>query len=552
MRDVLVYKESHPAAGFETACKAAGLHPKRGFKWREDANRTLKPDLGAREWFNRWMRIDRRARVESPPPTGSFIEFAEAYLNVETFNPTSGKRQRVGQTHAFQREFCEALDSDQMLLAVILPVRHGKTAKMEQFVVKTLAENPNASILWVSSNQNHLKERSYAIQRILTDSDLYPELHETYGAWIGKPQNATSKPWTATKFYVAGRTSPERAPSFAGYGVTAKTYGARADVIILDDVDDPGFHDDQRTTILRKINGDLMSRLNEGGKIIYIGTRCGVNDVASRLMENPRWKVIVRSGENEDGSPACPEMYSAEDLAVMRESMTNELYSMMVLNDPAPAGSSMFPPSLIDIAKGSFDLCEAPTDWPRTLSMDPAAAGRAAAIVTAHDPRSGEIRVVDLAVIEKGGWSGMFEMVQSLVYRNRPKAAVIEATGGSTYFHETGDAERFLYNEGVETIVPFKTHTQTKDDLVGITKAYFDRGKLRIAYGTVLAQERMRPLIDDLIAFQPTFKGRRRYDTVMALGFAVHTIAKNASQLTGSYREVADPLAMRYSRRRIA
>lgn len=562
MRAVLAAKETNPTFGLERACNAAGYQRGRGWKWREDAFRAQNPDMGAREWWKRWQKLDHRSKVDRPPPTGSFIEFRANYLNIPTTNPLTGKTQMVGVTHEFQREFCEALDDPECrLLMVLLPVRFGKSAVMEQYAVYQWAKDPNHTIMWLSSNQDHLLDRAGQIQRMLTESELYPELHDTFGAWLGKPERASEKRWTAKKWFVAGNTSPERAPSFAGFGMTSRTYGARAHTIIIDDADDPSYQEDERKTILRKINGDLMSRPYEGGKIIYIGTRVGVTDVPSEVMKNPRWKVIVMSGEVEaqDGTrdSLCPEMYSYEDLQVLREQMGEELYAMMVLNDPAPEGSTMFPPALVDSGKAPFDIGEAPSDWPRTISLDPAAAGRAAAIVTAHDPRTGEIRIVDLEVIAKGGYEGMFSMVQSLVYRNKPSAAIIEATGGSSYFHEYPQVERFLLSEGCHTIVPFKTGVNKhdlEDGVGGLLKAMLERGKLRIADGTIAAREKMRPLIDDLLGFTPHAGKRKRFDTVLALWFAVKTIVSNQRALRGYHEHIPDPLAHRYrgNHRRIA
>lgn len=523
----LRYKREHPEANLAQTAKAVGLGDRIIYRWREVAADERRPGHGpARVWLAAWKLIEQVA-AGAPPKVPKFSEWRERYVNVPTYNPTTGRRQMVGVTYDYMRETMEALSDPTIdLLAIVWPVRWAKSTMMEQWVAYNWCVDPEFRQLWVSANTKHLRERADAIKRFVQDNELYPELHNTWGPWIGRPDDRRM-PWSATSFSIRGRRSPERAPSFSGYGFTSRTYGARADRIIIDDADDPSYGEQERDSIYRKINGDLLTRLNDGGKIVYIGTRCGPYDVIERLKGNPRWKIITVSAEDAEGESVCPEMYSTEDLRQMREVMGAELYALMVLNDPMAVIGGMFPATLIEQSKAHVEIGDVPADWKRLISFDPAASGsgRAAGVGIGYNPVTGEARV--MAVEEgAGGYEGCFEMIQRLVARVRPTTAVIEATGGSTYIHEYPQVERYLMNEGCYEIVPFKTHSGNKSDPeigIGLVKAFMQRGKLRIPWGSEAAMHECKPLIDDLLGWKPKMK-RKRYDTVMALWFGISYI----------------------------
>lgn len=504
-----------------------------------------------------YRRVIRTAQEVAPPTAPDFIDFRAEYLNVPTRNASTGRTLMTGITYPFMEPALRALDdpaNDRVL--IIWPVRHGKSTILEQLCVYLYCRSPSSRVIYLSPSLGHAKERAYNVKRMLQDDVMYPELHERWGLWIGKPEDKRRLPWTQTSFYTRARNDPERAPSFAAYGVDADVYGARADAIIIDDPDNPGLGEDMRAKRLWNIDGAISSRLNEGGKVVGIMTRCGYRDIAASLMAQAGWKVFFARALADDGRPLCPEMYSLEELTAARD--RNELaFQLLYQNNPEPPeGSSLFPPELTKIAEGDYDIGEAPDDWQRVMMLDPSATGTAAVLVLAHDG-SGQMRVIDCMARHNPGYDGVFEMLQ-LGVRHRPRALIVEESG-ATFLTDYPAIQRFVYEEGLQ-LVRFRTGAQKNDPRVGmgLVAERIRTGRLTYAWGTDEARRVMGPLVAELNSWRPTSRtarGNKRWneskadhhwDRTMALWFGVNWVfhrenTQNAPKVAG----FVDPLFAR-------
>ena len=486
----------------------------------------------------RWNRI-KTGKGQGPPDPGSLIDWRREYINLEWQNPHNGRITWTGETYAFQRPICEAWDDPKITkLLIVVPVQHGKTTIIEQGSVHQFCKDPNSRIIGVARSQRHGDERAYAVQQLLIDDELYPNLHQKWGSWISKPERRTRS------FYISGRKDAQRSPSMSWYGIQTDTYGARADKILLDDIDSPALGPLERDKYVRTINGAISTRLAPGGKMVYIGTRCGIGDIIEQLKATGEWHVIEMSALNETDEPLWPEMFTSEDLIAIRTARPTE-FELLYQNNPSPEGSMLFPPALIDTSKSAFglgDVGERPDEWEVTLSLDPAPVGRAALVALSHHRTTGEIRVIDLDVRTGAGYRGLFEMMSAMVLRYRPKMMVVEEQGGSSPpFGQYPEVRSFLIEQGTP-YKSFYTGANKNDPRVGvgILKDLFLSGRLKIAWGNDEAQRRMKALVDDLIMFQPVFTTKRKFDTVMALWFGCNTIKQDSR---ASRRYVPDPLA---------
>lgn len=479
----------------------------------------------------RLTRIQRASQDEGPPDVPPFEEFRHTYLNEWTTNPYTGRRQQVGITYPYMRPMLEALqDPDVQRLLVLMPVRHAKTAIMEQFVIQQFCRSPGMRVINVCSSISHGEERAYNIQRMLMDDVGLPDLHSRWGAWIGPPEGRL-KPWKKRSFYLRGRNDPQRSPSFQTFGITSKVYGARGDLIWLDDIDDPGNSPDKRQKILWALDGPISNRLTEGGKIVVIGTRCGVDDIYSHLMERPGWKVIVMSAIQPDGTPLCSEMYSLEELEMFRQD--NEVtFQLMYQNDPAPEGTMLFPPQLVQLAQEvGYGLGEAPEDWEKVCALDPAATGTAALVTVAHN-KQGALRVVDCSAKNSPRYDDIFGMVQAVLMHHHPRYVIIEESG-STFLTDYPEIQRLIYDNGA-SLVRFHTGRDKVDPRVGmgLIASKMVQRQLTFAWKDAEAQRVMRPLCNELISWRPTGRAHQHghhWDRTMALWFAVNFV-------TGTYR----------------
>ena len=527
-----------PSLSLSGGCRRVGVAVKTMEAWRQDER-----------FAGRLASVRAQRVLERPPAVGSFAEWRLKYVNLEKVSPSSGRVGFEGVTYPYMEDFVGWLsDPSKMFVGALFPIRHGKTKLVEQFAVYSLCKDPSTRILIVCGNQKHAKERAWAIQQMLEDEELFPDLHRDFGLWIGKGDT-----WGLTEFRVRGKRDSERSPSVAVYGVTSKVYGARADLIILDDIDDPTNDVVKREGIERNLNGSILNRLTRDGRVVAIGTRCGPDDIYGKLLEMPAWKWDVKSVYPDGENVLCPEMYSAEEVEQMREAMgSEEKFQLIFMNNPISISGSLFPLPLVDSAKGNFGIGDAPEDWPRYISVDPAPASRAAVLTVAENPESGEIRVIDLEVIVAGGYEGLIDAIRRQAHAHKPKMLIIEEQGGSFSISDNPHWKDVLTYEldGLSAYY-FKTGGAKNDPSYGtaLIRSMMGGGKLRIAWSPFqvdsslmereqkVTQAKMRPLIDDLVGFQPVFTNRRRYDTVMALWFVVKVLTER--RLKGGSRRVA-------------
>lgn len=513
----------------------------------------LKED-SIRKWLARyedfrrdWDRVAGMAKGGGPPPVPGFEQWRAEYVNVTEENPTTLRKMNVGVTFPYMRPLVDNLGKGRRICC-IWPVRHAKTKILEQYVVYRLCQNPNLRVLYFAGSESLAKDRVYAIQLMLTDDRIFPDLHKTWGRWIGKPVSGPRR-WSSVSFYVGGRDSTERDPSVRAMGIKTNALGPRADVIILDDVDTPDNSDEDRRKILRKINTTIRTRLNEGGEVIYIGNRCGVNDVPSYLMTRQNWIVDVQSAINEDGTALCPEMYSIEDLNELAQDMTHEEFAMMLLNDPTPEGSMLFPPDLVNAAKRPVD--QAPQEWERIVAMDPAKTETSSILALAVDRSTGIMRVVDVESRKNARHDGKMELLLTFLARHKPSTVIIEDQGGSDSFADVPSVRAAILEAGAR-LVKFHTGKNKHDPGRGmpLVATKLATEKLTICWGDPLTddrgarvQARMKPLVDALIAYKPKAKSHHgwHWDEAMCLWFAVSWLEEQGPRHRVGTR-VADPL----------
>ncbi len=79
----------------------------------------------------------------------------------------------------------------------------------------------------------------------------------------------------------------------------------------------------------------MLSRLEEGGKIIIVMTRWHSEDLAGRLMDSrPDAKVILYKAVQEDGSMLCPEILSKESFKQKTKDMGAEIVEVNYQQTP--------------------------------------------------------------------------------------------------------------------------------------------------------------------------------------------------------------------------
>jgi hypothetical protein len=191
-------------------------------------------------------------------------------------------------------------------LLINTPPFHAKSSTITvDYATYCLCMNPNYRIIIVSKTQDQAKKFLYAIKRYLT-SPMYAGLQAAYAPPEGF--KGTDGEWSSTRIYLNGNDSAEKDPNVEALGIGGQIYGARADLIILDDavtLSNANEHEKQLTWI----NQEVASRLKDG-KLLCVGTRVAAQDLYSELL-NPDNYVTGKSPWTYLGQPAVLEF--AED-----------------------------------------------------------------------------------------------------------------------------------------------------------------------------------------------------------------------------------------------
>lgn len=224
--------------------------------------------------------------------------------------------------------FQEFYESDEQIMIVNLPPRHGKSRTAGLFVEWLLGRNHNEKIMTGSYNEilsttfsknvrNAIQEEKADKKKIIF-SDIFP------GVAI-KRGDGSMNLWSLEdgyNNYLA--TSP---------GGTATGFGCS--LLLIDDVIKSA--EEAYNELLLEKHWDwfvntMLSRLEENGKIIIIMTRWATGDLAGRAIkyfksENMKYKIITMKAVQDDGTMLCGEILSRKSYDMKVKAMGAEIAS---------------------------------------------------------------------------------------------------------------------------------------------------------------------------------------------------------------------------------
>ena len=168
----------------------------------------------------------------------------------------------------FHREWQELLPlQGPYRLLIGAPRESAKTSQMAiARVIWELGRNPDLRVKIVTASDNLAGDIVAAIARHIAAN---PRVHEVFPRLKPASAGLWPKPGAQTNRLMVARTSKEKDPSVAGYGVMSAGVGGRADLIIFDDV-------------VRRAGGDRA-------KLLYIDDREDLIKEATLLGIDSIW-----------------------------------------------------------------------------------------------------------------------------------------------------------------------------------------------------------------------------------------------------------------------
>lgn len=232
-------------------------------------------------------------------------------------------------------EFQAFYEGDDEVLIVNMPPRHGKSRTAGLFVEWVLGRNKNEKIMTGSYNETlstvFSKNVRNSIQEVKVDenkivySDIFPNTRIKQG-------DGAMNLWSLEggyNNYLA--TSPTGTAT--GFGCT---------LMIIDDLI-KNAQEAYNEEVLQKhwdwFTNTMLSRLEEGGKIIIIMTRWATGDLAGRALEHykeqgVKIKHITMKALQDDGSMLCDEILSYESYQAKIKAMGIDIASANYQQEP--------------------------------------------------------------------------------------------------------------------------------------------------------------------------------------------------------------------------
>jgi hypothetical protein len=569
----------------EDACRAAGKSVK-SYEYYRASDPQFKEAIDL-------LRVlaKRKGIVATEDAEISFEDFRLKYLNSKTFdhqrNITSlleeGEPAWLHGNMTYEQGF-------KNYVLVNMPPEHAKSMTVSiDYVTYRIVTNPNVRIKLVSKTQGMAKEFLYAIKQRLT-SPQWAELQRRYAPVEGF--KATADKWTSDSIYLQ-RESGEKDPTVQALGIGGQIYGARADLIILDDcvtLANAGEYEKQ----LRWIQQEVLTRVGPTGKILVVGTRVDPLDMY-REMRNPErypdnvspwtylampavlefkddpkdwvtlWPKSDRPWDADDTQPDEDGLYprwSGPHLRRRRGLIDPKTWAMVYQQQDVES-TAIFSP---DCVRGSISgmrpigpLIPGAPGQPAVLndqyvvcSMDPAMSGDTFSIAYAGDRTTGKRYLLEASRMPAPTPQMIRDLIKSWTDKYKPKVWVIEKNAFQLFLTQDEEINRHLSSRGIR-LVQHYTGANKMDaefgvaSMAGLFGSVDNQGKHMKNNLLELPRadnEHIKALIEQLITWSAGTKNKQ--DGPMALWFAetqMRDYINQAGAYGGSF--VKNPYATR-------
>jgi hypothetical protein len=534
--------------------------------------------------FNKELKLiralqSRKGQISTEDKEISFEDFRQKYLNQQTFPHQrnmidmieSSKPSWLHDSMVFEKGL------DQYVL-VNMPPEHAKSMTVSiDYVTYRICIDPNVRIKLVSKTQQMAKEFLYAVKQRLT-SHQYMELQRRYAPADG--YKATADKWTADSIYIE-RDSGEKDPTLQALGIGGQIYGARSDLIILDDcvtLANAGEYEKQ----IRWIQQEVLTRIGPTGKLLIVGTRVNPIDLYRELRnpdrypdnkspwtylampavlefdEDPNnwttlWPKSDQPWANDVSEPDKDGLYPRWDGRFLRQrrGVLDAKTWAMVYQQQDVQAEAIFAPELVRAAanglRGCGPLVPGAPGYPRSTdgfhtvcAMDPAMSGDTFTVAITGDKNTKKRYLLDASRITAPTPQRIREIIFQYTEKYKPAVWAIEKNAFQLFLTRDEEINKFLQSRGIRLV-----------------QHYTGKNKLDLEYGVAsLAQlfgtfgpdgkpakdsllelprpesEGVKALIEQLITWAPDT--RNKQDGPMALWMAETQLRDYVNQ-SGAY-----------------
>ena len=452
-------------------------------------------------------------------------------------------------------------------LLVNVPPEHAKSTVITvNYSTYRIALNPNIRIIVVSKTLNKAREFVYAIKQRLSHP-RWLKLQTAYGPDGGWKGDADT--WRTDTVYLGGdaRNSSEKDPTLQALGMGGQIYGARADLIILDDcITTANAHEwEKQMDWLQK---EVITRLGKNGKLLVVGTRIAANDLYKELRNPKHWSggrtpftymgmpavldyaekpedwvtLWAESDVPWDGDTDTPKengffpKWDGQALSKRRSEVTPSTWALVYQQEDIQE-DSIFPPVLVagstNGARKKGILQRGAVGHPTqiethtVIGFDPAMAGNAAFVVVAYNRADGKIYVLDCVNMSEPTPQKIRATIEELVQKYKPQELRVEINAHQKAYSLDDELRNWLASYGVRLDAHFtgKNKWDTSFGVASMSTLFgtvreekFQRNNI-IELPSSENSEGIKALTQQLLTWKPDTRGKT--DCVMALWFAI-------------------------------
>ena len=543
------------------------------------------------------IKLMRHQARHEPGQQVSFSEFSERYLDARVFPHMQNVVDLIeGQAPSWVHAAMTFEQGEQDLLIVNMPPEHAKTTSVTiNYVTYRICMDPNIRVIIVSKTHDMAKKMLYAVKTRLTHP-RYAEMIANYGPVGGFDKNAEA--WNQNMIYVSdeARDSGEKDPTVQSLGVRGHIYGARADLIIMDDcVDLTNAHEYEKQ--IEWLQSEVISRISASGALLVVGTRLASKDLYSELRDASRypdekspWTYLAmpavlefkdrvedwvtlwpRSNQPEPGS-RDREVVPDEDglfpkwdgprLAKKRARVSPKAWAL-VYQQKQVADDGVFS---VDAVRASINGNRMTGRMPKGMvncrpegmegllcvaGLDPAMAGHTAAVVIGLDLSNQRRYVLDVS--NKAGMTP--DQIRDLIREWTTKYGIVEWRVEKNAFQSmlTQDREVREYLAGAGAILREHFTGSNKHDvdfgvasMTTLWSGWQDKRQL-IELPSTAVSEAAKQLVEQLVIWHPAAPKTQKTDIVMALWFAELACRDRIAAVSSYARShTRNPFATRY------
>jgi hypothetical protein len=497
----------------------------------------------------------------------SFEDFCEQFLETKLFDHhktwvdlVEGKEPRF--IHSSMTY--EQAATNRILINV--PPEHAKSTVLTiNYVTYRLCIDPNVRIIIVSKTQGMARKFLSAIKTRLSHPN-WTKMQVSFGPNGG--YKADSPTWSADMIYLgAGRDSGEKDPTVQALGFGSQIYGARADLIILDDVVmNANAHEWEKQ--IEWLQKEVITRLGRHGKLLIVGTRVAPIDLYKMIRdgeqwtggktpftymsmpavlefdEDPsKWKTLwpwTDRAEGEKDEPNEQGLYPKWDgpsLFTRRSEVAPSVWAMVYQQEDVQSDSIFSPTIVSGCVNGMRKRGPLRRDTPghpqnidstyTIIGFDPAVTGRSAFVAVSYNRSDGKIYVLDCVNMVDPSPQKENALIKEWVERFKPQEFRVEINAHQKYYAMDTELRNYLATYGCQLNSHFTGKNKwdvgfgvaSMASLFGSTRDGRFQDNNIIELPSNEGSEGLKSLVQQLIIWKPDTKNPT--DCVMALWFAI-------------------------------